>query len=180
MSTNIYSAFEYVDQKTGRWETEGLYKYRREGVYDLAQLITGHSEHWAAISGDEPFDFPINDNGETFDNMVDPLEQIDEIIKYATSGDIPPNAATHTKEYYEKFVSSGLENNSGIKYHPPCVTYTLRDLSMLEMLARSVSPKAVRFYNKYFAQIQWLLRTIMLMEYVNGGSDVRVIIWVRQ
>ena len=177
MSKNTYSVFESVDQKTGRWETVGLYTYKSEGIYDLAQLINGHRDYLSALFGEEPFDIPINDDGDVIDNLVDPLEQIDEIIKEAISCAIPPNTDAQTQEYYAKFALSGFTTDNKQKYFPPCVTYTLRDLNMLEMLAKGTSPAALRFYNRYFAQIRWLLHTIMRMKYISGGSDVRVIIW---
>ena len=178
MSRSLYSVFEYVDTKTGEWQTANLYELSDDkSSYYLAQLITGGSEYLSALFGEEPFDYPLNDDGEIVDNLVDPLEQIEEIIKDATSGGVPRNVAFKTKEYYEKFVSNEFESISGTKHYPSCVTFNLRDLNMLEMLAKSVSPKALRFYNRYFAQIRWILHTIMRMEYVSGGSDVRVIIW---
>lgn len=173
----MYSVFEYVDQKTGKWETANLYKKYSNETYDIAQLITGNSEHWAAISGEEPFDFPFNDDGDAIDNLVDPIERIEELIIDATSSSIPSNASGDTKEYYEQFGVSGWDSDPDKKQYPECVVFTLRDLELLEMLAKGASAKALRFYNKYFAQIRWLLYTVMRMEYVSKASDVRVIIW---
>lgn len=176
MSKNVYSVFESVDQKTGEWKTVGLYTYRSESLYDIAQLISGRRDYLSALFGEESFDTPINNDGGEIDNMIDPLEQIDEIIDGATSGTIPPNTAAQTQEYYAKFAISGFTSDLQT-YFPPCVTYTLRDLNMLEMLAKCTSPAALRFYNRYFAQIKWLLHTIMRMKYISGGSNVRVVIW---
>lgn len=176
MSKNIYSVFESLNQKTGQWETVGLYNHRSEEINDLAQLISGRSDYLSALFGEESFDAPINDDGGEIDNMIDPLEQVDEIIDGATSGTIPPNTAAQTQEYYAKFAISGFTSDRQT-YFPPCVTYTLRDLNMLEMLAKCTSSAALRFYNRYFAQIKWLLHTIMRMKYISGGSNVRVVIW---
>ncbi|MDD4280189.1 MAG: hypothetical protein PHX74_10705 [Candidatus Sumerlaeales bacterium] len=177
MSTNINSIFEYVNQKTGKWETANLYKKYSDGAFNIAQLITGNSEYWAAISGDDPFDFPINDEGEVLDNLVDPLERIEEIIIDSSSGNVPSNASSDTKEYYEQFGMSGWGADTDRKQYPQCVTYTLRDLDLLEMLAKGASAKALRFYTKYFAQIRWLLYSVQRSEYISKGSDVRVVIW---
>lgn len=173
----MYSVFEYVDQKTGKWETANLYRKYSNETYDIAQLITGNSEYWAAISGDDPFDFPINDDGEVLDNLVDPLERIEEIITDATFGNIPSNASGDTKEYYEQFGVSGWNSDPDKKQYPECVIFTLRDLDLLEMLAKGSSAKALRFYTKYFAQIRWLLYSVQRSEYISKSSDVRVLIW---
>ena len=177
MSKSVYSVFEYVDQKTGKWETANLYKKHSNGTYDIAQLITGNSEYWASISGDDPFDFPVSDDGEVLDNLVDPLERIEEIIIDASSGSVPSNASPHTKEYFEQFGVGGWNSNPDEKQYPECVVFTLRDLDLLEMLAKGASAKAHRFYNKYFAQIRWLLYSVQRSEYISKGSDARAIIW---
>lgn len=177
MSKSVYSVFEYVDQKTGKWETANLYKRYGNGVYDIAQLITGNSEYWAAISGEEPFDFLFNDDGDAIDNLVDPIGRIEELIIDARSGNIPSNASGDTKEYYEQFGVSGWSSDPDKKRYPECVVFTLRDLDLLEMLAKGASAKALRFYTKYFAQIRWLLYSVQRSEYISKGSDARVLIW---
>ena len=133
MSKGVYSVFEYVDQKTGKWETANLYKRYGNGVYDIAQLITGNSEYWAAISGEKPFDFPFNDDGDAIDNLVDPIGRIEELIIDARSGNIPSNASGDTKEYYEQFGVSGWNSDPDKKRYPECVVFPLRDLDLLEM-----------------------------------------------
>lgn len=173
----MYSVFEYVNHKTGKWETANLYRKYGDGIYDIAQLITGNSEHLAAIFGEEPFDFLFNDDGDIIDNLVDPIGRIEELIADATSGSVPSNASGETKEYYEQFGVSGWNGDSDKKQYPECVVFTLRDLDLLEVLAKGASAKALRFYNKYFAQIRWLLYSVQRSEYVSKGSDVRVLIW---
>lgn len=177
MSKHVYSVFEYVDSKTGEWTTANLYEKHEDGTYGIAQLIVGNSEYLSALTGDEPFDFPLDNDGNIVDNLVDPLEHIAEIISYASSGGITSNASPETKQYYQIFKLSGWDDSSANIQYPGCVTYTLRDMDMIEMLAKAASSKATRFYNKYFARIRWLMDTILRMEYTTNGSDVRVIIW---
>lgn len=179
MSRSIYSAFEFVNQKTGEWEIANLYeKYGSDypEPYGIAQLIRGNSQLSSVLFGEEPLDFPIDDDGVVIDNLVDPLERIDNIIT-ELSGSIPINASQESKKLYEKHCPSPLGDDNGMKYYPPCVTYTLRDLDLIELLAKSATAKATRNFNRYFAQIRWLLYTVMSMEYVSKSADVRTIIW---
>lgn len=179
MSKNIYSAFEFVDQRTGEWKTANLYE-KYSGAcpepYGIAQLIRGNSELSSVLFGNEPLDHMIDDAGTIIDNLVDPLERIDNIIT-ESSGIFPINAAKESKDFYDKFCPSPLGNDSGYKYYPTCTTYTLQDLDLIELLAKGASARATRNFNKYFAQIRWLLYTIMRIEYVSKAPDVRVILW---
>lgn len=179
MSKKIYSVFEFVDQKTGEWKTANLYqKYGSDSQepYGIAQLINGNSELSSVLFGEEVLDYLIDDDGTIIDNLVDPLGRISDIIE-ESSGVIPITASKESKALYDKFCPSPLGDDNGYKYYPPCVTYTLQSLDLIELLAKSATAKATRNFNKYFAQIRWLLYTVMRMEYVSKASDVRVIIW---
>ena len=177
MSKSLYSVFEYVDQKTGKWETANLYSKHRDGNFDIAQLILGNSEYVSALFGREPFDVAIDADGEIIDNLVDPIERIEEIIADATSGLIPSNASADAKEYYEQFGMAGWGGDSDKKQYPDCVTYTLRDIEMIEVLSKGASASALRTYNRFFAPIRWLLYAIKGLEYTSSGASVRVIAW---
>lgn len=177
MSKTVYSVFEYVDQKTGKWETANLYEKHRDGSYDIAQLILGNSEYVSALFGREPFDVAIDADGEIIDNLVDPIERIDEIISDSTSASIPSNASAETKAYYEQFGMAGWGADPDKKQYPECAVYTLRDLEMIEMLSKGASASALRTYNRFFAPIRWLLFAIKGLEYTSSGASVRVIAW---
>ena len=173
MSKYLYSVFETWNNLDNKWETANLYSKGRDGEYRLAQLITGNSEYWRALSGDEPFDFPFDDNGEEVDNLIDPIERINKITDDALYEAMPNNASDVAKEYYSKFLQTiGRATDA-----PQCAVYTLQELDMLELLAKAASAKATRFFNKHFAQIRWLLNAVMRMNYESNGSFVRVIIW---
>ena len=173
MSKYLYSAFETWNNLTGKWEIANLYSKNKEGEYRLAQLLTGNSEYWDALFGSETFDFPFDDEGEAVDNLIDPIERISGMIENATYTNIPNNASDEATEYYANFITKIGEAID----KPDCVVYTLQELDMIELLARSASAKAVRFYNRYFAQVRWLLNVVMRMNYESNGSFVRVIIW---
>lgn len=173
MSKYLYSVFETWNNLNNKWETANLYSKSKGGEYRLAQLIAGNSEYWQALSGDEPFELPFNDEGEVVDNLIDPIERISTMIESATYSNIPNNASAEAIEYYTNFITRIGESTDT----PDCVVYTLQDLDMIELLAKSASAKAVRFYNRYFAQVRWLLNVVMRMNYESNGSSVRVIIW---
>ena len=177
MSLNTFSVFEYRDFKTGEWKLANLYsKHERHG-YEPSQLIVGNSEHWSALSGRELFDSLYDDDEKEILYPFNAVECIDRLIEGATTGAIPHGASEEAKAYYEKFCQSPEESFTKSGYTPDCITYTLQDLSQIEVLAHVASPGAKRFFQNNFLEIKWLLSAIARSEYVFKNSNVRVIIW---
>ena len=177
MSLNTFSVFEYRDFKTGEWKLANLYSKHEEHGYEPAQLIVGNSEKWSAISGRELFDSLYDDEEKEILYPFNAIECIDRLIEGATTATIPDDASEGAKDYYGKFCQSPEESFSKSWYKPGCITYTLQDLSQIEVLAHVASPGAKRFYQRHFLEIKWLLHSIARSEYVFKNSNVRVIIW---
>lgn len=170
MSKSLYSVIETLDTKTGQWEIANLYSKSQDGKFETPQMVTGNSVRLGALFGHDTFDFNSEDEEEDTDN---PLSRIADLIDGSTHRIIPVTASTEAKEYYDTFK---VNWNGGYEYRE-CVVYTLRDLEMIELLAGLASPKSRNFYKAHFEQIQWLLYTIMRMEYSNDKSAIRIIIW---
>ena len=178
MSKTAYSVIEYTDPSDNKWKTANLYEKVGDGIsYRLAQLIMGGGEALGALFGGEVFDIAYDDEGAEIDELIGPLERIGDLVGDCVSARIPSDASEEATNYYEKFGSSPLADLNARTYYPPCVTYTLQDLDFLELLAKITSPKATRFFNRYFAKIQWLLYSVMQSLYITKRADVRVHIW---
>lgn len=175
MSKNTYSIIEFIDHSTGEWTIANLYSKNMDGSESPAQLIVGNSEYCSALFGEEAFDTMFDDNGIIIDRVSEPLEKIDSIIEESISMSIPKNASSEAKSFYRVHEISSV--TGGYAFSPKCVTFTIRDLEVIELLAEKVSVNALAFYNKYFARIKWLLDSVLRTTYTSNGSSVRVIIW---
>ena len=174
MSTNINSVFEVHNRHKAVWQPFNLYNKYSTGETGLAQLLTGGSEHWGAITGaTSVFDTYYDEYGEVVDGMAATLEHIIEILSGAAASGIPPDASNEAKAYFNHYVS----DFGGHKLTPSTMTLTLIDILMIEALAKSTSTKATSHFNAYFQPIKSALEIVKRIEGADRYSYVRVIIW---
>lgn len=177
MGRHIYSVFEYKDGNTGKWEAANLFRLYGEGAYGLTQLLTGGDMEANALFARESFDMgPVKDPGEN-DCIESKIQRIDEIIDGLKSSRPPLDASNAAKKFYGRYEMVLDSRSKDVRYHPECVTYSLRDLELIECLVKGTTFATKNYYDKHFAAMRWLLHTIMRMEYIGNANHVRAIIW---
>lgn len=172
MSVSLLSYVEVFDSDKGEWIDGNLYykpipnsrdyDYDEENEepkddYKRIYLLPGGRAMGNALFGDSQFDY-LEETGD-IDDFSAPSARLEryydlEAKIWDAQGVFRPDNVKGFDPSQRMIDAMKLEENTAY------VTYTLRDLREIRLLAETVSSRALRFYEWYFGKIESMLRLI--------------------